>query len=1068
MLESAARWIGFLSNWPCHTCLHAVDLSNNRHMAATVQLLRLRGSALWLGPVRGACLMSAGSSTSDTTAPQLLLLGRPEWVGGAEPMMFLPERRFQLLALLALRAGEWVARDWIATLLWPERSNVQARSNLRYVVFKAREMPAGAGLEANDHALRWDVATDLHCFDAALCAQRPHDAITLRRGELLEGLDDAGNCALTEWLEGERTRFQTRWHQAAIDALATLQAPQQRIDLAQRLLQSDPLDEAALEASVRAELELGHVARAEQLFRDFAHRLAEELGVEPSRRLRDLLGRAPTHSIQPVREGANAPALPPARSPFIGRKSELAELSRQLSRAQTRLITIVGPGGIGKSRLAQCAMQDAAEHFAGGAHWVELQDLGDTASVLARLAQQLGVTLHAARDPVAQLGAALGGQRVVCVLDNAEHLPDLPELVERLLAAASALTLMVTSRVRLRQTNEWLLPLAGLPVPDEESRDIVAASAFDAVRLFEARAAAVLSGFSLSRDLAAVIDIVESVDGMPLAIELAAGWVRLLPPEEIARELRDSLDLLERDPAAPGALARPEHRSVHAVFDRTWQLLAPTERDAMMALAVCRGGFTRVGAAAVAAAPLPLLSSLVDKSLLTVDETGRFGMHPLIAAEAAARLAADSARERACRDRHAAHFAQLLETLVRRAGADHSPVADGVEVEFANCAAAWTHATARGEAGWVARSLEAWRVYFESRGQPAGGVAHFRAALGVAAAGRDGDALAARLRAALSRLLYRQADFDGAQSVARTGADLALRGRDRRALVACLSNAGSALSAMGQWVQARQPFERALAIAREDGVPVEIGTALTNLGIVAKKDGRYDDALICYEQAIDIERELGHHMAVVRCLNNIAGVHMDRNQWAEARPFMERGFRLCEHHRLGTMTPYLAFGLGAVQLELGDLDPAEAHLRQALEHARSGEIPVVAILAEANLARIAARRGCFAEAGERLAAAAREALGRSWTNQLLHQALFLGECCMLAGQRERAARLWQMVVTHPGSEAGLRDSALRWQVALALPAGELGAAQREVPSLESTVDCLLRGGDLVDVVDAAR
>ena len=186
------------------------------------------------------------------------------------------------------------------------------------MVFKARESAAGAGLEANDHALRWDVATDLHRFDAALRAQRPHEAIALRRGELLEGLDDASNCALTEWLEGERTRFQTRWHQAAIDALATLQAPQQRIELAQRLLQSDPLDEAALEALLRAELELGHVARAEQLFRDYAHRLAEELGVEPSRRLRDLLGRAPTPATP---AGADAPAAPRRPSSLAERAS---------------------------------------------------------------------------------------------------------------------------------------------------------------------------------------------------------------------------------------------------------------------------------------------------------------------------------------------------------------------------------------------------------------------------------------------------------------------------------------------------------------------------------------------------------------------------------------------------------------------------------------------------------------------------------------------------------------------------------------------------------------------------
>ena len=130
-----------------------------------------------------------------------------------------------------------------------------------------------------------------------------------------------------------------------------------------------------------------------------------------------------------------------------------------------------------------------------------------------------------------------------------------------------------------------------MPVPDEESRDITAASAFDAVRLFEVRAAAVLSGFTLSRDLASVIDIVESVDGMPLAIELAAGWVRLLPAQEIARDLRQSIDLLERDPALADTPARSQHDSLRAVLYGSWKLLAPREREAIASLSVFRGGF---------------------------------------------------------------------------------------------------------------------------------------------------------------------------------------------------------------------------------------------------------------------------------------------------------------------------------------------------------------------------------------------------------------------------------------------------------------------------------------------
>lgn len=984
----------------------------------------------------------------------MLVLGPPAWQG-APAQAFAPERRFQLLAILAVRSGQWVPRDELAALLWPEHANADARRNLRHVIFKARALPGVQDIEATEHALRWNIPTDLLAFEAALARGHVLEAVASRRGALLAGIDDPANAALGDWLANERSRFDTRWQQAAHELLAAATSLPQRAEIAQRLLELDPIDELALSALLQAELSLDQRAAAERRYRDYANRLAAEYGVEPSRRLRDLF--APAASAADA--AGQTPAAATATPRFIGRRIELAALTELLTTPACRLVTIVGPGGIGKSDLAAEVLKHLAASPGAGV-WVELQDLGSTAELTSRLAQRLGVSITDARDPLEQIAGHIGTRRVYGVLDNAEHLADLPAWLERLLLAAPKLVLLITSRARLNLAAEQPYPLAGLAVPDEESRDFEAAGAFDAVRLFEARAVAAQPGFDLARHLAAVIEIVEAVDGMPLAIELAAAWVRLLPPQEIARELRESIDLLERDPGAPGAPARPEHRSLLAVLERSWTLLTPAERDAMTALAVFRGGFSRASAAAVAGTSMPLLSSLVDKSLLTLNETGRFGMHPIIAAQAMARLAADAAKARGGRDRHAAHYAALLEQLAHRAGADHAPVADGLELELANCTAAWAHAITLGESALVARSVEAWRIYFESRGQPDRGAAHFRAALAMTGAGNKQEALAARLRAALSRLLVRLADFEGALSVARTGADQAERAGDRRAEAACLSNAGNAWCAQGHWAKAREPFEHALAIGREDGLPEEVGAALINLGIVAKKEGRYDDALAHYTQAIDIERELGHHMAVVRCLNNIAGVHMERNQWAEARPFMERGLQLCEHHRLDAMTPYLAFGLGAVQLELGDLGAAEKRLQQALDRARCAAIPVVALLAEANLARLAARRGDFAVAGERLAAVAREASGRNWVSQLLHQALFLGECCKLAGLPARAAQLWQMVATHPGSEAGLRDSALRWQSDLALTAQEWAVVRGETPTFEATVHCLLRGGDL--------
>ncbi|MFO1288585.1 MAG: BTAD domain-containing putative transcriptional regulator [Rubrivivax sp.] len=253
-------------------------------------------------------------------------------------MAFVPERRFQLLAVLAMQSGQWVARDRLAALLWPERPRYcrSASQSAPRGVQGARHRGRIAGqrprpvLGRGDRPARLRVAA--RCRATAL-------AVALRRGMLLDGLDDAANPAFSEWLAAERLRFDERWRQAALDALAAAAAGD--AELARRVRAVDPLDEDALEAQLRAEIEQGHPARAWQLYRDYAHSPAEALGVEPSHRLRDLLQReapaGPANESRAPATGAvaatpSSPATPEAAAAFVGRRGELAELMRLLAR----------------------------------------------------------------------------------------------------------------------------------------------------------------------------------------------------------------------------------------------------------------------------------------------------------------------------------------------------------------------------------------------------------------------------------------------------------------------------------------------------------------------------------------------------------------------------------------------------------------------------------------------------------------------------------------------------------------------------------------------------------------
>lgn len=486
------------------------------------------------------------------------------------------------------------------------------------------------------------------------------------------------------------------------------------------------------------------------------------------------------------------------------------------------------------------------------------------------------------------------------------------------------------------------------------------------------------------------------------------------------------------------------------MLERSWQLLAPSEREAMAALSVLRGGFTRAAALVVGAAPLPVVSSLVDKSLLAVDETGRFGMHPLVAAYAAERLRTEPERAEATARRHAEHFVRLLADLAARAGVDHRPLCAGIDLEYANCLAAWSHAVEHGCIEWLSRSIPAWRVYFEVRGRAREGIVHFQAALELGTHEPGRQSLAAEVRATLARLHYMRGEHQTGLEIARVGIELAEQCGDRRALVRCLTNAGSCCSARAQWPEAASHFERALAVAQADGLADEIATARSNLGIVAKNEGRYDDALAHYAQALAIERERGRHAAVVRCLSNMGGLHLARSQWASARRCMEEGLRLSELHRVDFFTPIHACGLGEALLEMGELADAERHLMRALERSRSAEHFIIMVTAEANLGRVAMRQRRADAALERLRVAGRMAHERGLVNLSLHVALLFGEWLREFGRPDEAMPIWQMVAAHPQADAAMRATAGRW-----IDATRDGWSRRETLSLSAVTDRLL-------------
>ncbi len=376
--------------------------------------------------------------------------------------------------------------------------------------------------------------------------------------------------------------------------------------------------------------------------------------------------------------------LQPQSTPFVGRPHELGDIAALLSDPNTRLITILAPGGMGKTRLAVEAARTQIGHFADGVFFVPLAPLGDAGDMVTAIAEHIGFSFYGEVSPAQQLLDFLRDRSLLLVLDNFEHLLDGAPFVADMAQAAPGVQLLTTSRERLNLLGETVYVLRGLDFPDWQTSERI--QAYDAVKLFMQTAHRIHPGFELqAQDLPYLARICHLTGGMPLAIELAAGWLDTLSLERIADEIQAGIDILETN-----LRDVPErHRSVRATFERTWSRLADEERAIFGRLSVFRGGFTLPAAQAVAGATARQLRGMAQKALIQTEGSERFSIHELLRQFGADKLA-ETDEWPTIQARHAAFFANFMQ---QRRGAifthQQFDALDQIGADFENVRSAW-------------------------------------------------------------------------------------------------------------------------------------------------------------------------------------------------------------------------------------------------------------------------------------------------------------------------------------------------------------------------------------------
>jgi predicted ATPase/DNA-binding winged helix-turn-helix (wHTH) protein len=418
----------------------------------------------------------------------------------------------------------------------------------------------------------------------------------------------------------------------------------------------------------------------------------------------------------------------PRRRGFIGRRQEREQLvERLVDDPECRLLTLVGPGGIGKTRLALAVVKmlsELDEHpFSDGFYAVALQALDSDDDIFSAIAEALDLQYSGGESLQQHVQDHLENKRLLLFLDNFEHLMQHAPALAEMISVAPGLKILLTSRESLSISEAWFHPVNGL--------DYAQAADSDAVRMFARVAERNQPEFALEEKLPAVLRICRLVEGMPLALELAAAWLKMLSIDEVADEIEKSIDILADQYGGDGA----RHASVRAIFLETWQRLDKKERTLMKQLSVFRGGADRTAINSVIGAELPLLARLVNKSLLRTTHQLRYRMHELIRQYAEERLADNPAREAEARDRHAHYYLEWLgEQIGRLRSAEQGDACRSIGANLDNIRAAWRWAVTREHVELLSGAIRALSLYSDLRGQFQDGLALFDVARDMIAA----------------------------------------------------------------------------------------------------------------------------------------------------------------------------------------------------------------------------------------------------------------------------------------------------------------------------------------------
>lgn len=807
---------------------------------------------------------------------QICLLGGLKISKGGAPVTgFISNKVPALLVYLAIHQKSH-QRESLASLLWGEMADADAKNNLRQVLSDLRKF-FGDHLIITRETVQFNPDTsyelDVEKFLHALLGDQFREAMLFYQGDFMEGFYVREAPMYEEWVMMQQARL--REHaQDAVHRLMVAHASRcefsKAIEYGNRLLVFDPWREEIHQQLMLLQARNGQRSTALAQYQSCRSMLRKEFQAEPSAETTALYERI-KQSMQKARSN-----LPAHVTGFVGRETEINDLRCLLAAPEVRLLTILGPGGIGKTRLGQEVAALCEAMFLEGVWFIslEIEQPARSEQLMLAVANTLGCVLSSSNEPFRELSNYLRQKELLLVLDNLEDHLEAIDWLSDLLVQARELKILANSRHRLNLQAEQVYRLGGLPIGSSASTNPEANAAW---RLFVQRARRVEPSFTPGKaDASAITQICSLVEGMPLGIELAAAWVSQFTCSEIAGQIGHSIDFLQ----SPFRDASPRHSTLRRVFEWSWNHLTPAEQRVFERLSVFTGPFSREAAIQVAAATPAILASLVDKSLAW-RLRGYYQLHQ-VARQFSAMKLRQTGDELQVQNEFAHYYAGFLEKQGGRVlNHDQQEALREIENEFENIRSSWYWLIAQGEINQIASAID--------------GLYHFAA---IRSGFRQALELFSAARAALQPLAStnRQAQFTYCRLLAREG---------------------RFLSFISRFEEANERLLQSLAHLQGMDEPDELAFVLGHLGGTARMQGNFEQAEQWLGQCLDLRKKTGNLPGQAVALLELGGVAFMRANYPAARDACLEGLSIAEKISDLQTLAHLLTGLGLCYRELG-------------------------------------------------------------------------------------------------------------------------------------------------------